>query len=143
MAEGGAGLSSPTLALSAAGLVFTSTGDKATFAIPFKCQVVRVSVCVNAIPGDAGIVTFDRRITAGSDTGRVDAYAGTLNMLTSHTAGKVIYKDPTASLVLQEGDEIVVEVTDASAAVTLAHAVVLIREMPEQAGNNADMILTT
>lgn len=140
---GYAGLSSPTLALSAASLNMTTTGDKATFVVPFKCQVVRVYVQVNAAPGDAGIVTFDRRVTGGSDTGRVDAYAGTVNLATSHTAGKVVYKDPTALLTLQEGDEVVVEVTDASANVTAAHAVLLVREIPEVAGNNTDMIAST
>jgi len=147
-------LSSPTLFLWAAGantgdptIDATTTGDKANILVPFKCEVIRAFVLLNAAPGDAGVVKFDKRPTYASDTGRGDGDVGVINLLTTHTAGKFIYKEipvaGTGHVILVEGDEVIVEVTDASAAVTEARAGLLVREVPEVPGNNSDMVATT
>jgi hypothetical protein len=137
------GLSSPTLSLVSASINLTTTGDKVTFPVPFKMEVYRIAIALNAAPGDAGVVTFDKRVTVGSDTGRLDAGVGTINLATSHAAGNVVFKDLVTRVNLVEGDEIVVEVTDASASASACYAIVLYREVPEVPGNNSDMKATT
>lgn len=140
------GLSSPNIELRFAAantgdptIDATTTGDKVHCYITFRCVVVRFGVLLNAAPGDAGAIDFDKRVLYASDTGRVDKAVGTINLTTSHAAGNIVYKDPTAQVELAPGDEVVVEVTDASAAVTEARAFLIVREVPEVAANQSDM----
>lgn len=149
MADGYSGLSSPNVELRFAAantgdptVDATTTGDKVHCYITSKCVVVRFGVLLNATPGDAGAIDFDKRILYASDTGRVDKAVGTINLTTSHVAGNIVYKDPTTQIELQPGDEVVVEVTDASASVTEARAYMIVREVPEVAANQTDMKLS-
>lgn len=135
------GLYSPDMPLQASNLDMTSTGVKARFAIPFKCVLIRCAVVVNAAPGDAGIVLFKKRPTLGSTSG--ESTAATVNLATTHTAGKVVYKDLATLVEFSEGDELVAEVTDASANVNAGGVFAIVRQVPEVIGNNTDGIATT
>ena len=41
--------------------------------------------------GATGTINFDKRITAGTDTGRVDNVITALALTTAHVGGKVVY----------------------------------------------------
>lgn len=124
-------------------LDLTSTGDKARWAPGLAPVIVRqVAVIVNAAPGDAGVVKIDKRPTYGSDTSRGDGDGGVINMLTSHAAGNVIYKSGL-NVTVNPGQELVAEVTDASANVNSAQIVLLVEPSPEQPANISAMKATT
>jgi hypothetical protein len=121
----------------AAGLSGASAADVQIIAVPYKCQVRRFAIVWLTTGAAEAKVAFDQQPTAGSATGRVE-----LSLLTKPAAehqGKYIYKDPTTSVVLNEGDAVVVEVTDVEAASTFL-PVLLVERMPEQPANQADML---
>lgn len=148
MAEGFSGLSSASLPIiSAASLASGSTGDKALFMVPYKCELVRFWIVWEGADNNAtaAIVDLDKRITGGSDTGRVDksGAAMTLKKTTAvNEQGKYVYKDPTSRVTAKEGEQFVVEVTTAQGAALAFTAGIIIREIPEVAGNNTNMQLT-
>lgn len=125
------------------GLDLTSTGDKSRWAPGLSPVVIRgIGVVLNAIPGDAGVVDFDKRVTYGSDTGRVTDSVGKINLATSHVAGQVVYK-MGLNITVNPGQEVVLAVSDASASVNGAAAFLLIEPSPEQPANITAMKLTT
>lgn len=120
-----------------------STGDKAVFTPGMLPFVIRsVAVTLNASPGDAGVIKFDKRPTAGSDSGRGDGDVAVLNLATTHSAGQVIYKDGL-SVRIDPGEQVVAQVTDASAGVTAATVHMLIEYIQENPANDANMVATT
>lgn len=124
-------------------LDLTTTGDKARWSPQFQpVKVVGVGIALNAAPGDAGVVKFDKRVTFASDTGRGDGDVAVINLATSHPAGEVIYKKGI-SVEVKPGQEVVVEVTDASAAVTGAKISLFVEPLPEEPANNTAMTATT
>lgn len=124
-------------------LDLTSTGDKARWAPGQQPVIIRgVAVALNAAPGDAGVVKIDVRPTYGSDTSRGDGDGGVVNLLTSHTAGKVVYKLGLNKAV-NPGMEVVAEVTDASASVNSAQITLLVEPAYEQPANITAMVATT
>lgn len=104
-------------------LDLTTTGDKARWSPMFApTRIHAISLALNATPGDAGVVKFDKRPTFGSDTSRGDGDVAVLNLATTHTVtggtqARVVYK-MDLNILIQPGEEVVMEVTDASAAVT-------------------------
>lgn len=127
----------------AAVLDLTSTGDKARWNPGFVPHIVRaVVVALNAVPGDAGVVKFDKRVTFASDTGRGDGDVAVVNLLTTHLAGDVIYKDQL-NVRIDPGQEVVVEVTDASAAVTGARVSLWVEPIFEHPDNDTNLKATT
>lgn len=124
-------------------LDLTSTGDKARWA-PGLCPMVvrQVSVLVNAAPGDAGVVKFDKRPTYGSDTSRGDGDVAVVNLATSHAAGKCVYKK-NLNVTINPGQEVVAEVTDASASVNGAQITLLVEPAYEEPGNVSAMVAST
>jgi hypothetical protein len=119
------------------GLDMASLADVAVIPVPYKCQVRRVALLYTTTGTAAAAVEFDQRVLAGSDTGRVNF--ATVSKGASNQQGKYIYEDPATSVVLNEGDEIVVQVTDVEASAK-AWAIVLIERMPEVPANQADMV---
>lgn len=119
----------------------TTAVDVAVIPVPYKCQVRRVGVLVTSTDALGATVTFDKRPTAGSDTNR--ATFATVTKSASNQQGKYIYEDPTTSVVLNEGDEIVVaDLMDGTSTDTAgtAWAIVLVERIPEVAANQADMV---
>lgn len=92
--------------------------------------------------GGTGIVACDKRILHSSDTGRIDAAGGVINLTTAHTQGKVVYKDGL-DLQVDPGDQLVWEVTDLTLAGDLATIVAWFEVWPEVPGNLTDLVATT
>src|SRR5690349_22697330 len=115
----------------------TTAVDVAIIPVPYKCQVRRVGLVVTTADALGATVTFDQRVKAGSDVGRVTF--ATVTKSASDQQGKYIYEDPTTSVVLNEGDEIVVQVTDVEAS-GKAWAIVLVERIPEVPANQSDMV---
>lgn len=124
-----------TQAATTQGRITSASGDIAWAMVPYKCQVRRVAVLFTDTDADAGAYTFAQRVLAGSDTGRVTF--ATVSKPASNVQGKYYYEDPASSIVLNEGDEIVLA---GSAASGLVRAVALVERMPEQPANQADMV---
>lgn len=123
-------------------LDLTSTGDKARWAPGLVPVTIRqVAVLLNAAPGDAGVLKVDKRPTYGSDTSRGDGDVTTINLATSHAAGKVVYKSGL-NVTINPGQEIVFEMTDASASVNGAQISMLIEPSYEQPANLTAMVAT-
>jgi len=129
-------------------LDLTSTGDKATWGPGLVPHIVRaVSIVIDATPGDAGVVKGDLRPTRDSDTSRTDGTVFTINLATSHTftAGtgpKVVYHVPSSPVKVLPGQEVVIEVTDASASVDEARVCLLVEPSWDQPGNITGMVAT-
>ena len=104
-------------------LDLTSTGDKAYWGpVCVPHYIHMVGVVIDATPGDAGVIKGDLRLTRDSDTNRTDGTVFTIALATSHTVtagsvSKVIYHKLTTPFLVVPGQEVVVEVTDASASV--------------------------
>lgn len=124
-----------------------ATGDKGYFIIPFRCQIVLAGAVVTetCAGGDTTpIVKFDKRPTAGSDTDRGDGDVATLALSTT-AAGKVMYDLDAVGDVLEPGNEVVVELTQAAAGASLAGHIrpfLLVEYLPETLANLDDMVET-
>lgn len=124
-------------------LDLTTIGDKARWSPAFQPAIVRaVGIQLNAAPGDAGVVKGDKRPTFGSDTGRGDGDVFVANLATTHAAGNVVYKK-ALNVKISPGEEVVIEVTDASAAVSAAKISLFIEQAPEEPGNITAMKAST
>ena len=88
-----------------------ATGDDLILDITQPVTVLRIGCLVTTAIVGTGTIKADRRVTAGSDTGRGDGDVGTLTML-ALAAGKILYKDVRVDL--NPGDQIVFEVTAAA-----------------------------
>jgi hypothetical protein len=112
--------------------------------------ILRIRAMVLTLVNSAvsAVVRFDRRITPGSDTGRIWGLDGTtilagngvLIIPTATAVGKTIYKDVRVDV--QTGDEIVPTITTAA---TVAGAVAFSYEFinrHETALNQSDMVLS-
>lgn len=85
--------------------------DVGFFSIPFKCQVYIAGLeitetCAGSTPG---VVAFDKRPTAGSDTERGDADIASFAMGTT-AAGKFLYDTVARGTVLEPGEQVVVQI---------------------------------
>jgi hypothetical protein len=129
------------LTVGTATLDLTSTGDKARWSPGFTPHIIRaVAIQLNATPGDAGVVKGDIRQGFGSDAvgTRGDGDAFVVNLATTHTvtAGSIprtIYKE--VNVVIKPGQELVIEVTDASASVSAAKMVLMVEPTWERPAN--------
>lgn len=139
--------------VSVVGLAAGSTGDKATLVCPFEnCEVVRIWCEWEGADANAtgATVTFDKRVTSGTDTGRVDAGYGTIkHASTLNQQGKRTYADrssvtgfPTSHASWSAGQQIVVEVTVAQGAALAFTAGVTVRRIPQRPADVAAMVAT-
>ena len=120
-----------------------STADIATFPIPFKAKVVRAYVIVNGSSSNATrfIIKFDKRPTAGSDTDRGDGDVGSLSKTASISQqGKYLYEDPSSTVTVEEGDQVIAEVTTANGDACAVDVGILLERRPELAANNSSMV---
>lgn len=115
----------------------SSAVDVLVIPVPYKCQVRRVAVVPTQTSAGTSDYAFDQRVTAGSNTSRVTF--ATVSKA-GNQQGKYIYEDPASSVVLNEGDEVVVKSTALAVAPGKAHAIVLVERIPETAANQADMV---
>ena len=139
MADGNSGLNSPNLVWMSASIDVNSTGDKAHFAPPIKCQIMRVGITFLDGQTDAGggTVKFDK--VTGSTRG--DGDAGVLTIAAANNDSKHYYEDPATRVTLSPGDQVFVEVTtDSWGAATTAVATIVYQEIPEVPGNVSAMV---
>jgi len=80
-----------TAALEASGVDLNATGDEAWFDIPFKCNVLFAGLTVTVVVATAATVKFDRRNTAGGDTGRTDGTIATITLPDTTAVGTMVY----------------------------------------------------
>ena len=115
----------------------------ATYAPAFlPVWVVGVAAIIDNDVGATGVIKFDKRPTFGSNTNRGDGDVGVLNLTTAHLQGKVVYKYITP-VKISPGEEVVAEVTDATAASDTADIILLLSSSAEVPGNIASMVLTS
>ena len=127
-----------------------SATDIHTWTIPFRCRPIRAGFTLTQTVsgGTIPVVKFDRRPTAGSDDSRGDGDVGTITLSATAAAGKAYYEntdykeDATGYWVdtLNEGDEVVVQVTTASAGNGAGNPWLLVEINPEQPANNTAMV---
>jgi len=129
--------SSPILPTSSASAA--STGVKNSYAVQRQLNVLRLTYLVTTLFNSTGatIVSFYKRITAGSDTGRV--LIGTLSIPNATAAGKCLYKD-IQGYTCKEGEEIVADVTTAATTAGAGMASIVCEEDPESAVNNSNLV---
>ena len=104
---------------------WASTGDKDTFPVhDFVTVLALAGTFTTAGTTTATVMDFDRRVTQGSDTGRVALLDGTNGRWTAPSAGAsqaigaVVYKRlaQSAPVDIEPGDEVVSEVSTACTA---------------------------
>ena len=127
-----------------------SATDIHIFTIPFRCRPLRVGFTITETVsgGVAPIIKFDKRPTAGSDVSRGDGDVGTLTLGATGAAGKAYYEitdykdDGTGSWVgtLNEGDQVVVQVSTASGANGTGIPWLIVEPDPERPANNSAMV---
>ncbi len=102
----------------ASGLALQTVADKLFINFGYTPVIIRamtVTVTTAITGGDQAIVALERRITAGSDTGRVTAGVPTVIVPGGTAAGKAVYKD-NLNFLFSPGEEGVLRLTDAAAA---------------------------
>ena len=93
-----------------------SSTDFGAFRIPFKCSVFEAQALITencAGTSAEAEIRFDRRFTAGSNTGRTDADVGRIiigDATGSSAAGDQVYDRAGAGVTLEPGMEVVVQV---------------------------------
>lgn len=113
--------------------------DKGTSHVLGPATVLRITALVTLAPtATAAVVALDRRVTAGSDTGRVEL--GRITIPVGTAAGKVVYKD-IEPVDVDMGDQLVLELVTAS---TAGSAVFSYNYIPraETPANQADAVLS-
>ena len=135
------GLTQPNTAWQAA-IDLTTTGDKATCIVLAPITVYRIGLVVTtALTATAIIADFDKRVTPGSDTSRVDQGVGRITAPAAAQAiGKEIYK--AVSVDLNAGDEIVFAVNTSP---TLGNGIPFIHytRRDEVPANQTDMVASS
>ena len=103
---------------SASGLALQTVADKLFVNFGYTPVIIRamtVTVTTALTGGDQAIVALEKRITAGSDTGRVTTGVPAVTVPGGTAAGKAVYKDGL-NFLISPGEEGVLRLTDASAA---------------------------
>jgi hypothetical protein len=128
--------------LIASAVPLTPTGNKGTWPVTGLAKTVRrlsAVVTTTTTAADPCTLSFDLRITAGSDTGRVDAGVGTLIIPGGTVQGTVVYKN--VGVVVKPGQEVLLRATDAAAA-GVATVGMTVEEMWETPANIPAMVVT-
>lgn len=120
----------------------TSTGDKATFAVPYKCRIWRVQVTQTVSEGTAAVVAFDKQPTLGSASSRGSADIGEITFPASDKLGKCYYDLAARSTILYPGEGVVVEVTTGSTGDKGLVCQILYDYIPEIEAEISDLVET-
>lgn len=125
-----------------AGVSMASLADVATWAPGKFPHYVRGAMLVAKTAGAAtGVLKFDKRVTAGSDVGRGDGDVAILNIPNPLAQGAVLVKE-NIRVLIRPGEEVVAEVTDVVAGITVADIILVVEVCPEIA-DNIDAIVET
>lgn len=117
--------------------------DVGSFIIPYRCEVflAGVVVCETCVGAATPVVDFDKRPTAGDDTSRGSADIAHL-VLGLTAAGKVMYDRVAKGVVLEPGEEVVVQLTTAATTAGHCKPFLLVKQIPEVLANLSDMVET-
>jgi len=124
----------------ASGLTLTS-GDKHFWTPGFGKVIIRwmsLTVCTAIASADQAVVALEKRVTSGSDSGRVTTGVPTVTVPGSTVAGKCYYKQGL-EFEVKAGEELVTKVTDATAT-GAAHVSFGYEIVFEHPSNNANMV---
>lgn len=98
----------------------SGTGDQGTFTPAVPVEIIEFGYIITTVVVDAAgglVLKADRRITAGSDTGRTDGTGGTLTLTSAQAnalvAGYVMRCRPASPITINAGEQIVLELTTA------------------------------
>jgi hypothetical protein len=123
-----------------------TAADVARFVIPFPCVVEEAGVIITETCAGTvkGVVKFDLRVTAGSDTGRGDGDIATLNMGVT-AVGKYLYDLVAVDTELEPGDEIFVQISVAPTVAPAGHfePVLVVKARDETKANSSNAVVTT
>lgn len=125
-----------------------SPADIARFAPAMKFRVKYVAcVVTETSAGDTttGVVKFDKRPTAGSDTSRGDGDIGHIKVLTT-AAGKCLFDRAGHGEVIEPGEEVIFQlVTQATGTGAAGHVIPFIvgSYMPQRPESGTNMVETT
>jgi hypothetical protein len=118
-----------------AAVALQTPGDKGMVHVLGPVTVLRFGCLVTtATTGVAAVVALDKRVTYGSDTGRVEL--GRITVPIGTAVGKTVYKDVMADIA--PGEQLVVELVTAS---TAGGGVFSVEYIP-RADQTANMILS-
>jgi hypothetical protein len=123
------------------GLPLQTPADKLywTPIVPTRLLFAVATVTTATTAADNAIIAFDKRITAGMDTGRVEL--DTLELAGGSPQGRVGYVQFATAPLLVPGDELVVELLNASVA-GVAHVDLWVEQTWEVPANNPDMVVS-
>lgn len=89
-------------------------GQWAAGLLPVQVRGIAAVVTTATTAADPVILSFDKRVTAGSDSGKVTGGVGTLTIPGGTAAGRIVYK--LVNVRLDPAQEVVVALTDAAVA---------------------------
>jgi hypothetical protein len=107
-------------------LDISATGDKGDWApglIPHYLRGVAVQITNDV--GATGTINIDKRITFGTDTGRIDNIALPISLTTAHTGGKIVYR-MNLNVLVRPGEQLVFSADDAAAAGDLCNIIIYV-----------------
>jgi hypothetical protein len=120
-------------------LVLQTPADKLFYSFAMPTRVLRVACTIttqNTVT--AAVIALDRRVTYGSDTGRVEV--DTVTMPTAAIIGKVVYS-PLINQLFVPGEQLVIELVTASTA-GAAHIDIIVEEAWEEPLNLASGLVS-
>lgn len=96
-------------------IAFQTLADKGSWTVLGPVTVLRFGVLLNAnVTVTNAVIDFDKRVTFGSDTGRVSKFGGTMTIPFGSTIGQMVYKD--VQVDLNPGEQLMVKLATASTA---------------------------
>lgn len=113
-------------------IALTSTGDDwtVTAGMPFDVVAVGFLVTTAFSSTDDTVVKFDKRPTAGADTGRGDGDVAEMNIPTGTPAGKLWYVPLDPPVEINAGEQVVAEVTAAASSAGSGIYVMYVQRRP-------------
>ena len=119
-----------------------STADIHIFTIPCRAHIHRIQMAITTtISSSASVVVqWDKRPYAGSDTDRGTADVGTLTIVTTTAAGIAVYEEPSTLITVNEGDQVVVQVSTAATSTGAGVPMLVLEPAPERPANNSQML---
>lgn len=90
----------------------SATGDKVTFTPVFPSEIVEFGVIITTVVVGTGMIfKCDKRVTAGTDTGRGDGDLGTLTPAIAAAVGTKQVSRPTNPGTVVPGQQAILELT--------------------------------
>ena len=120
-----------------------SAADVGDWAPGYIPHIIRaVALVFTTVSQATGVIKVDKRVAAGSDTGRGDGDIATLNYTAAGSvAGQVIYKDGL-DIEIKPGEEAVFQVTDATPSSGNCHLILYVEPRWDTPANESDMTAT-